>query len=232
MGKQIIRTEEVEKTYHDNGIPLHALYPLNVIFEIGEFTVIAGPSGSGKTTLLNLIGALDTPSGGEVYFDGKPITPLSGKERANLRLKQFGFIFQAYNLIPVLNALENIEFVLTLQDVPERERHQRSMEVMKDLGIETLAHKRPNQMSGGQQQRVAIGRAIVTQPLIVLADEPTANLDSATGASLLDLMEHMNTEHGITCIFSSHDPQVIQRGRRIIRLKDGRIDSDERRTTS
>jgi putative ABC transport system ATP-binding protein len=144
-------------------------------------------------------------------------------------LKNFGFIFQAYNLIPVLSAAENIEFVLTLQGVPDRERRRRAIAVMKELGIDELANKRPNKMSGGQQQRVAIGRAIVTQPTVILADEPTANLDSATGASLLDLMERMNREHGITFLFSSHDPQVIERGRRIIRLRDGRIESDELR---
>jgi putative ABC transport system ATP-binding protein len=230
MGTQIIRVEALEKTYEDNGVPVRALHPIDTGFERGEFTVIAGPSGSGKTTLLNLVGALDSPTAGTVYFEGSPLGRLSRSELATLRLQHFGFIFQAYNLIPVLSAAENIEFVLTLQGVSERERRRRAIEIMRELAIEELADKRPNKMSGGQQQRVAIGRAIVTRPTVVLADEPTANLDSATGASLLDLMTHMNREHGITFLFSSHDPQVIERGRRVIRLHDGRIRSDETRS--
>lgn len=223
----IIQSELIEKVYEDNGVPVQALFPTSVNFAAGEFTVIAGPSGSGKTTLLNLIGALDTPTRGNILFEGERLDGLSKSERANLRLKYFGFIFQAYNLIPVLTAMENIEFTLMLQGIAERERRKRSLALMEELGIETLANKRPNQMSGGQQQRVAIGRAIVTQPKVILADEPTANLDSSTGALLLDLMERINKEHNSTFIFSSHDPQVIERGRRVIRLKDGRIDSDQ-----
>ena len=229
MNQPIIRVEGLEKIYEDNGVPVQALRTIDTGFERGEFTVIAGPSGSGKTTLLNLLGALDAPSAGMVLFEGTPLSELNKAQLAALRLKHFGFIFQAYNLIPVFSALENIEFVLTLQRIPDRERHRRSLEVMKELGIDALAHKRPNQMSGGQQQRVAVGRAIVTNPTIILADEPTANLDSATGAALLDLMTHMNLEHGITFLFSSHDPQVIERGRRVIRLHDGRIERDELR---
>ncbi|MCU0454106.1 MAG: ABC transporter ATP-binding protein [Bacteroidetes bacterium] len=225
----ILQAEALEKTYHDNGVPVRALVPIDVAFDQGEFTVIAGPSGSGKTTLLNLLGALDAPTGGRVLFNGRPLEGLSKTELSKLRLHQFGFIFQAYNLIPVFTAVENIEFVLTLQGVAERDRRRRALEVMKELDIEALAHKRPNQMSGGQQQRVAIGRAIATNPAIILADEPTANLDSATGGVLLDLMTHMNQEHGITFLFSSHDPQVIERGRRVIRLHDGRIERDDRR---
>lgn len=223
----IIQSELIEKVYEDNGVPVQALFSTSVNFAAGEFTVIAGPSGSGKTTLLNLIGALDTPTRGNILFEGERLDGLSKSERANLRLKYFGFIFQAYNLIPVLTAMENIEFTLMLQGIAERERRKRSLALMEELGIETLANKRPNQMSGGQQQRVAIGRAIVTQPKVILADEPTANLDSSTGALLLDLMERINKEHNSTFIFSSHDPQVIERGRRVIRLKDGRIDSDQ-----
>ncbi len=230
MTTAIIRAEGLEKTYHDNGVPVQALKPIDIRFERGEFTVIAGPSGSGKTTLLNLLGALDMPTGGRVFFEETALSELDRSKLAALRLKNFGFIFQAYNLIPVFTAAENIEFVLTLQGVSERERRRRATTVMKELGIDELADKRPNKMSGGQQQRVAIGRAIVTQPSVVLADEPTANLDSATGASLLDLMTHMNQEHGITFLFSSHDPQVIERGRRVIRLHDGRIKNDETRS--
>lgn len=230
MNNLIIRAEALTKTYEDNGVPVQALHPLNVGFAYGEFSVIAGPSGSGKTTLLNLLGGLDTPTSGRVVFEDRPLAELSKSELSTLRLKKFGFVFQAYNLIPVLTAVENIEFVLTLQGIPERERRKRSLAVMKELGIDTLAKKRPNKMSGGQQQRVAVGRAIVTNPAVILADEPTANLDSATGASLLDLMMEMNKNHGITFLFSSHDPQVIERGRRIVRLRDGRIESDEVRT--
>ena len=226
MNTHIIRAEALEKTYEDNGVPVQALHAIDAGFEQGEFTVIAGPSGSGKTTLLNLLGALDTPTGGRVIFEGTPLAHLSKSQLAALRLRKFGFIFQAYNLIPVLSAVENIEFVLTLQGIPDRERRKRALAVMKELGIDALADKRPNKMSGGQQQRVAIGRAIVTDPAVILADEPTANLDSATGASLLDLMGQMNRDHGITFLFSSHDPQVIERGRRVIRLRDGRIESD------
>lgn len=223
----ILQADSIEKVYEDNGVPVQALFPTSVSFAAGEFAVIAGPSGSGKTTMLNLMGALDTPTRGSVSFEGTPLEGLSKSERANLRLNNFGFIFQAYNLIPVLTAMENIEFTLMLQGVAEKDRRTRSLGLMEELGIEMLADKRPNQMSGGQQQRVAIGRAIVTQPKVILADEPTANLDSGTGAVLLDLMERINKEHNTTFIFSSHDPQVIERGRRIIRLKDGRIDSDQ-----
>lgn len=230
MNNPIVRAEALTKIYEDNGVPVQALHPLDVGFAHGEFSVIAGPSGSGKTTLLNLLGGLDAPTSGRVVFEDRPLAELSKSELSTLRLKKFGFIFQAYNLIPVLTAVENIEFVLTLQGIPDRERRKRSLAVMKELGIDTLATKRPNKMSGGQQQRVAIGRAIVTNPAVILADEPTANLDSATGAALLDLMAEMNQNHGITFIFSSHDPQVIERGRRIVRLRDGRIESDEVRT--
>lgn len=229
MKTEIIKTINLDKTYHDNGMPVHALRSVSMSVEKGEFTVIAGPSGSGKTTLLNLMGALDTPTRGEVFIDGKDIGKLSKKELAALRLNKLGFIFQAYNLIPVLSALENIEFTMMLLGVPDSERKKRAMQVMEELGIAELAHKRPNEMSGGQQQRVAVARAIVTNPAVVLADEPTANLDSATGAALLDLMERMNREKNITFILSSHDPQVIERGRRLVMLHDGEIASDKRR---
>jgi putative ABC transport system ATP-binding protein len=229
MKSDIIKTINLDKTYHDNGVPVHALRSVSMSVDKGEFTVIAGPSGSGKTTLLNLMGALDKPTNGEVLIEGQDISKLSKKGLATLRLNKLGFIFQAYNLIPVLSALENIEFTMMLLGVPDSERKERSMHVMEELGIAELAHKRPNEMSGGQQQRVAVARAIVTNPSVVLADEPTANLDSATGAALLDLMERMNSERNITFIFSSHDPQVIERGRRLVMLHDGEIASDKRR---
>lgn len=221
---EVIRTENLEKIYEDNSVPVHALKGIDLTVEKGEFLVIAGPSGSGKTTLLNLIGALDKPTSGKVFLEGSDISRKGKQELSQLRLHKIGFVFQAYNLIPVLNALENIEFTMMLRGVPEKERKERALAVMRDLGIEELAHKRPNEMSGGQQQRVAVARAIVNSPSIVLADEPTANIDTDTGANLLDLMERMNRERDITFVFSSHDPQVIERARRLVKLRDGRIE--------
>ncbi len=225
---EIIKAEHLEKTYEDNGIPVRAIRDLDLVVNKGDFLVIAGPSGSGKTTLLNLLGALDVPTSGTVYFEGEELGKKRESELSSLRLHKLGFIFQAYNLIPVLTALENIEFTMMLLGVMEQERKERALRLMRELGIEELSEKRPNDMSGGQQQRVAVARAIVTNPSVVLADEPTANLDSLTGASLLDMMQQMNLERNITFVFSSHDPQVIARGRRLILLKDGRIESEKR----
>lgn len=224
---EVIRTDKLEKIYEDNGVPVQALHGITMSIGKGEFTVLAGPSGSGKTTLLNMIGALDAPSRGSVFFEGADLSTKSKSELAALRLHKLGFIFQAYNLIPVLTAIENIEFTMTLLGMPEKERRRRALRVMEELGIADLADKRPNAMSGGQQQRVAVARAIVTDPAVILADEPTANLDSTTGAALLELMERMNREKNITFVFSSHDPQVIKRGRRLILLQDGHIESDK-----
>ncbi len=224
---EIIRTENLEKTYRDNGVPVYALKGVSLKILKGEFTVIAGPSGSGKTTLLNLIGALDKPTGGRVFLEGEDISQKKRNELGDLRLHKIGFVFQAYNLIPVLSALENIEFTMMLLGVPEKERRQKAMKVLEELSIAELARKRPNEMSGGQQQRVAVARAIVTNPSLVLADEPTANLDSKTGSDLLDLMEEMNRERNITFVFSSHDPQVIERARRLLLLHDGVIAEDK-----
>ncbi len=229
---EIIRTENVEKTYDDNGVPVHAVRGVTLSVAKGDFTVIAGPSGSGKTTLLNLIGALDTPTSGSVFFEGEDLGAKSRSDLSSLRLKRLGFIFQAYNLIPVLTALENIEFTMMLSGISEGERQDRALAMMKELGIGELANKRPNEMSGGQQQRVAVARAIVNHPSVVLADEPTANLDSATGSALLDLMQSMNAERQITFVFSSHDPQVIERGRKLLLMKDGTIDREEDRSQS
>lgn len=228
--KTILTTEHITKTYDDNGIPVEALKGISLTIEPGEYSVLAGPSGSGKTTLLNLLGALDKPTQGRVLFNGNDIGTYAKNKLSEFRLDSVGFIFQAYNLIPVLTAVENVEFTMVLQGVPEKERRQRALAALEDLGIKELANKRPNEMSGGQQQRVAVGRAIVTHPELILADEPTANLDTVTGASLLDLMERMNKDKGITFLFSSHDTQVIERGKRVIRLKDGLIDSDTRST--
>ncbi len=220
---EILKTETLEKIYQDNGVPVHALKNINLTIEKGAYVVIAGPSGSGKTTLLNLLGALDRPTSGKVFFEGKDLSQKSKKELSEFRLHNLGFIFQAYNLIPVLSAMENIEFSMMLLGMPEKERRERALKLLNELGIEELADKRPNEMSGGQQQRVAVARAIINNPTIVLADEPTANLDSKTGSILLDLMEKMNTEKNITFIFSSHDNQVIQRAKKLIILKDGEI---------
>ena len=227
MITEIIRTENLDKIYRDNGIPVHALKKINFTVNKGEFTVLAGPSGSGKTTLLNLIGALDSPTAGKVFFEGTDISNKKPKQLSSLRLNKLGFIFQAYNLIPVLTAIENIEFSMMLSGISQKIRRQRAIQVMEELGIGELAEKRPNEMSGGQQQRVAVARAIVNNPMVILADEPTANLDSKTGAILLDIMEKMNREKNITFVFSSHDPQVIERGKRLIILHDGMIESEE-----
>ncbi len=220
---EILRTENVDKIYKDNGVPVHALKDINLKIDKGEYLAIAGPSGSGKTTLLNLLGTLDKPTAGKIFFENSDYTSKPRRELAEFRLRKLGFIFQAYNLIPVLTALENIEFSMMLLGIPEKERRERAKTLMAELGIDDLADKRPNEMSGGQQQRVAVARAIVNNPVIVLADEPTANLDSVNGSKLLDLMERMNEEKNITFIFSSHDKQVIDRAKRLVLLKDGRI---------
>ncbi|MDH7515868.1 MAG: ABC transporter ATP-binding protein [Bacteroidota bacterium] len=226
---ETIRVESADKVYEDNGVAVQALRDITVSISAGDFLAIAGPSGSGKTTLLNLMGLLDRPTRGRVLIDGEDMGPLSRRERARIRLQRMGFIFQAYNLIPVLTALENIEFTMMLQGIPERERHARALALMEELGIAELAGKRPSQMSGGQQQRVAVARAIVHQPPIVLADEPTANLDSKTAAALIDLMHRLCEEKGITFVFSSHDPLVLERAQRLLYLRDGELVREEKK---
>jgi putative ABC transport system ATP-binding protein len=223
MSGELIRVENLEKVYQDNSVPVQALRGINLIVNKGEFLVIAGPSGSGKTTLLNLLGALDKPTVGKVFLENEDLSLKSKSELSTLRLNRMGFIFQAYNLIPVLTAMENIEFSMMLLGIPEKERRKKALELMDELGIKELAHKRPNEMSGGQQQRVAVARAMVNNPSIILADEPTANLDSTTGGLLLDLMQKMNVVKKITFIFSSHDKQVMDRASRLIILRDGKI---------
>jgi putative ABC transport system ATP-binding protein len=223
MASELIRVENLEKIYQDNGVPVQALRGIDLIVNKGEFLVIAGPSGSGKTTLLNLLGALDKPTVGKVYLENEDLSLKSKSELSSLRLNRMGFIFQAYNLIPVLTAMENIEFSMMLLGVPEKERRKKALELMDELGIKDLANKRPNEMSGGQQQRVAVARAMVNNPSIILADEPTANLDSTTGGLLLDLMQKMNADKKITFIFSSHDKQVMDRASRLVILRDGKI---------
>lgn len=224
----LIKTENLTKIYSDGKVQVEALKSVNLEIEAGEFVVVAGPSGSGKTTLLNLIGGLDKPTDGKVYLEGVDISLLKRDEMADFRLRKIGFIFQAYNLIPVLTAFENVELPLILLGISESERRKRAMEVLNLLEIGELADKKPNEMSGGQQQRVAVARAIVTNPSIVLADEPTAHLDSKTGAMLIDLMQEMNRKRGITFVICSHDPQVIQKAGRLIKLRDGVIEDDKK----
>ncbi len=226
---EIIRTVDVERTYEDKGVPVHAVNGVNLIVEQGEFSVLAGASGSGKTTLLNVIGALDVPTRGEVFLHGEALSQKAGNELSAIRLTKIGFVFQAYNLIPVLSALENVSFPMVLQGVAASERRERAMAILDELDLAGLAHKRPGAMSGGQQQRVAVARAIVTNPALVLADEPTANLDSVTGHKLLDMMLRLNEEKKITFVFASHDEKVIARAKRLVTMRDGQIINDELR---
>ena len=222
----IVKTEHLDKTYQDEGVPVHALKDVNMDVEKGEFLAIAGPSGSGKSTLLNLIGGLDEPTSGTVFLEGVDLATLSKGKLAQVRLLKLGFVFQAYNLIPVLTAAENVEFVLMQQGVPDKERREKTIKLLEELDIGEYADRRPNAMSGGQQQRVAVARAIASEPMLVLADEPTANLDSETAGSLLDLMRNLNQTKGITFIFSTHDPMVMERAERLVKLKDGQIVAD------
>lgn len=219
----IVKVQQATKVYQKQGVAVSALRGVDLEIARGEFAALVGPSGSGKTTLLNLIGGLDTPTSGKVWVGDQEIGSLSKAALSDLRLRKIGFVFQEYNLIPVLSALENVEYVMLLQGVPEAERRARSLAILADLGLQGMENRRPGELSGGQQQRVAVARAIVSEPLIVLPDEPTANLDSVAGAALLDLMRELNEKKGITFVFSTHDPMVMQRARRIIRLHDGRI---------
>jgi putative ABC transport system ATP-binding protein len=223
----VLEARAVTKIYQTRGVETQALCGVDLRVDAGEFTALAGPSGSGKTTLLNMFGALDVPTSGHVLLEGEDLASHDASELARLRLEKLGFVFQAFNLIPVLSARENVEFVMELQGVSERERRERALAMLKEVGLEGLADKRPLEMSGGQQQRVAVARAIVSGPRVVLADEPTANLDSKTAENLLDLMLEMNQEHGITFLFSTHDPMVISKARRRVRLHDGVVVDDE-----
>jgi putative ABC transport system ATP-binding protein len=217
----------VTRLYRDGDREIRACDGVDLELVRGEFAALAGPSGSGKTTLLNLIGGLDRPDEGTVEIDGESTRDLGDEGLTKLRLHKVGFVFQAYNLIPVLSALENAEFVLLVQGVPPAERRRRVAEVFTELGLAGLEDRRPTQLSGGQQQRVAVARAVAARPAIVLADEPTANLDSTTAENLLDMMHRLNHELGITFLFSSHDPLVLERADRLIRMRDGRVVADE-----
>ena len=226
----VVEVEDVAKVYQQGDQRVEALRGLTMTMRAGEFTAISGPSGSGKTTALNLIGALDTPTSGIVRLEGADLGTLTRQELSRLRRDRIGFVFQAYNLIPILSAYENAEIVMAVQGVAEAQRRVRVMELLARVGLEGLEHRRPSELSGGQQQRVAIARAIAAGPAVVLADEPTANVDSNTADALLDMMETLNREQQVTFLFSTHDPRVMARARRLIRLVDGRIDNDEVRT--
>ena len=226
----IIDVQGVHKTYvAGKGVETHALRGLDLTIEKGEFTAVAGPSGSGKTTLLNLIGCLDTPDEGVIAVEDRKLTDLSESDLADVRRDRIGFIFQAYNLVPVLTALENVEFVMLLQKVPASERRERAEAILREVGLGDYLHRRPTEMSGGQQQRIAVARAIAAEPALVLADEPTANLDSETGAALLDLMRELNETKDVTFIFSTHDAMVMDRARRLVQVRDGKVSDDEHR---
>jgi putative ABC transport system ATP-binding protein len=223
---KIVECINVKKSYRQGEIEVHALRDVSLVIEKGEFTAVAGPSGSGKTTLLNLVGGLDTSDAGSIMVDGKVFNQMSQSRLANLRLHKIGFVFQAYNLIPVLSAAENVEFVMLLQGVSAQERQQRAKKILDDVGLADKYDRRPAELSGGQQQRVAVARAIVSDPSIVLADEPTANLDSETGNGLLEMMKKMNEEKKVTFIFSTHDKMVMDYARRLVLLRDGRLADD------
>ncbi|WP_258099734.1 ABC transporter ATP-binding protein [Marinoscillum pacificum] len=225
----VIKAENINKVYNEKTIPVHALNDVNIEIAKGEFTAIVGPSGCGKTTLLNILGGLDNPSSGKVIVGDTEITKLSDAELIDYRLKHIGFVFQAYNLIPVLTTMENVEFIMLLQKRPKVERDARAMQLLEEMGIGDKANQRPSQLSGGQQQRVAVARALASKPEFVLADEPTANLDSTSTSALLDIMAKMNEEEGATFVFSTHDQRVIDKARRVITLEDGKVISDERR---
>ena len=226
MNKTVIDAHNISKVYNPKGIPVHAVNDVHLHLLEGEFTALVGPSGSGKTTLLNLIGGLDKPDKGNIFINGTDITKLSAGELIDFRLHNIGFVFQSFNLIPVLTAKENAEFIMLLQGVKTKDREERLMQLFKEIGLVDKMNVRPAQLSGGQQQRVAVARALASKPHFILADEPTANLDSVSASNLLDLMAKLNKEENMTFLFSTHDQRVIERARRVITLVDGRIASD------
>ena len=224
---KIVQCSNISKSYRQGQVTVRALKDFSLLIDKGEFLAIAGPSGSGKTTLLNMIGGLDLMDSGSIRVDGEAVETMSQSQLADLRLHKIGFVFQAYNLIPVLSAVENVEYVMLLQGLPSKERRSKAMAILDEVGLERKYNRRPAELSGGQQQRVAVARAIVSNPAIVLADEPTANLDSKTGQGLLEMMKTMNTEKQITFIFSTHDGMVMEYARRLVELKDGRLADDQ-----
>jgi len=223
----IIQVTNLIKTYETGEIKVHALGGINLGFSQGEFTAIVGPSGSGKTTFLNMLGGLDKPTSGEIIVDGVPVSSLTGSKLVEYRLRNIGFVFQSYNLIPVLTAIENVEFIMQLQGVSKAVRRKRAEELLASVGLGDRLHSRPAQLSGGQQQRVAVARALASKPRFILADEPTANLDSKSAQTLLEIMERLNREENITFLFSTHDSRVMNMARRIVTMEDGIIATDE-----
>ena len=226
----VIETNNLVKTYHQGELEVHALNDVSIHFKQGEFTAIVGPSGSGKTTFLNAIGGLDTPTTGTVMINETDITQLKSNQLIDFRLKNIGFVFQAYNLIPVLTAKENVEFIMLMQGASSNERGARAKELLEAVGLSEQINRRPGQLSGGQQQRVAVARALASKPQFVLADEPTANLDSTSTTNLLDIMHRLNKGENMTFIFSTHDQRVIDRAKRVITLEDGKVLSDHTNT--
>lgn len=226
MGTPTVEMKDVTKVFHQGDVAVKALRGMDLVVQPGEFVALWGPSGSGKSTVLNLIGALDTPTTGTIRLQGQDLSGLTRRQLSALRRDKIGFVFQAYNLIPVLTAYENAESVMALQGTPAAERKERVMQLLKDVGLEGMEHRRPHELSGGQQQRVAIARALASHPAIILADEPTANLDSVTSENLLRMMARLNEERGATFLFSTHDPRVMQYARRLVGLVDGVVDTD------
>jgi putative ABC transport system ATP-binding protein len=224
---KIIETKELTKVYRENGNEVIALDNLNLSFEQGEFTSVVGPSGSGKTTFLNMVGGIDYPTSGEIQIDNVNIGALKSSKLIDFRMRNIGFVFQSYNLIPVLTARENVEFIMFLQNRSLADRNKRSAELLAAVGLSDRMDSRPAKLSGGQQQRVAVARALASRPKFILADEPTANLDSKSAETLLDIMEKLNHDENITFIFSTHDPRVVKKARRVITLVDGKVSSDE-----
>lgn len=223
---EVIKAENLVKTYNDSEIKVHAVQHIDFSVQEGEFTAIVGPSGCGKTTLLNILGGIDKPTSGKVFIDGAEITGLSDRKLIDFRLNNIGYVFQAYNLIPVLTAYENTEFIMLLQKWPKEKREARAIELLEKVGLKDKMTNRPGKLSGGQQQRVAVARALASKPKFVLADEPTANLDSAATTQLLDIMYKLNQEENITFVFATHDQRVMDRAKRIIKLDDGKIIED------
>ncbi len=226
MSNPVVEVRGASRVYTEDAVPVHALRDVDLTVQRGEFVSLAGPSGSGKSTLLNVIGGLDRPTSGTVSIDGVCLNDLNDTELADLRLHKIGFVFQSYNLIPVLSARENVEFIMQLQGVGAAERAQRAADILQSLGLETMGDRRPGELSGGQQQRVAVARAIVTEPALLLADEPSANLDSTTTGELLDLLRVLNETRGVTIVAATHDPMVMSYAKRRITLRDGRIEND------
>jgi len=226
---KILTLNNVHKIYNESEVQVHAVNGISLAFHKGEFAAIVGPSGSGKTTLLNMIGGLDQPTEGEVIVNNTNIGALKPSQLIDFRMYNIGFVFQAYNLIPVLTAKENVEFIMHLQGRPKKEREDRAMELLEAVGLVDRMDSRPSRMSGGQQQRVAVARALASKPKFVLADEPTANLDSKSTENLLDIMENLNRNEKVTFIFSTHDNRVVKKARRVINIEDGMVESDELR---